>query len=266
MPARLAAALLLLAAVASAGCTDRSGPDAPAGPAGDGLGALRVMAVDQAIRPVAGANVTLTPGALVSVTDGAGEARFDGLAPGSYTVQAQARDHLQAQAAVDVVAGEGASVNLQLVAILRPEPYHETYGFDGFMEAHPGYAGFVAEYVAPGALACRCTWEVEPPQEGLTTFIYEADGNVTAENPSPLYGTVYWEFVGNPQADIRWGHDHFPIRAVFERNSFAQDTQSWTIRLTGGQWVHVNTSFDVYLTTWYNEVPAPDWSFLAGDP
>lgn len=266
--------LLLVAGLVLAGCSD--GPKAK----DDGVlsaledvevdttattGAIRGVVVDDAIRPLAGVNVTLAPGDLTTLTDDAGQFVFEGLPPAVYFVAVHAFGYADSQSSVDVVAGAAASVRVLMNAVYTPVPLHQVHHYEGFMQAFVSFASYAVELVAPGTTGCQCTFTLDPDEEGLTTFIYEADGDVTVENPAPVYGTIYWEFVGNPQTDIRSAHGKFPVYEVFERNSFDAATEDWTVRLTGSQWVHANQKFDLYVTTWYNMVPPEGWSFVNGD-
>lgn len=230
------------------------------------LGAIKGVVVDEAIRPISKANLTLTPGGQVAQTDEGGVFIFEGLAPGTYFVNASATGFSQVQGSADVVAGQVASLKLLVQHIYVPTPRHETVHYQGFMPAYLSFASFVAEIVAPGATGCVCTWELDPDQNGLTTFVYEVIGSSLTENPAPVYGTIYWEFVGEPGTQIMSEHAKFPVYEVIGRDAFSGDTESWIVRVTGSQWIHVNTSYDVYVTMWYNSVPPEGWSFVAGDP
>src|SRR5688572_2997273 len=77
---------LLLAGCSSSPEGDGAGPDfSDLGlDASDTTGLIRGIVVDDAIRPVAGANVTLTPGGQTARTTANGTFGFDGLAAGSY--------------------------------------------------------------------------------------------------------------------------------------------------------------------------------------
>ena len=272
--APLALALALLAVVL-AGCSGEPPAAADGGTLGslDSVevdlsstrGAIKGVVVDDAIRPLAGANLTLTPGGQTKASDANGVLVFEGLEPGVYFVAASLFGHAATQASVDVAAGEAESVRLLLAAVYTPQPYHDVYRYQGFMEAYASFASFAVEVVEPGLLPCTCTWTLDPPQDGLTTFVYEADGTTTADSPLPVYGTIYWEFISMPEDRIMSAHGDFPVYQVFKREEFAGDTQNWTVRLTGSQWVHYNTRFDVFVTVWYNSVPPDGWSFIAGD-
>lgn len=229
-------------------------------------GAIKGVVVDEAIRPVAGANVTLVPGSATVATDESGVFVFDDLEPGTYFLNASLSGYTTVQASADVVAGEIASIKMLVQRVFVPTPRHETMHYEGFMPVFLSAASFVAEVVAPGSTGCTCAWQLEPDQNGLTTFVYEVTGESLAENPAPVYGTIYWEFIGDPGTQIESAHGNFPVYEVMPRDTFANDTTTWTVRVTGSQWVHVNTSYDVYLTLWYNSVPPEGWSFVAGDP
>lgn len=107
-------------------------------------GVLRGVVVDTAVRPLAGANVTVHPGALQAFADGQGRFGFEGLEPGSYVVRAEAVDFIGQQATVTVVAGDDAPtpVVLSLEAVLGTEPYVDAFAWDGYMQCSLIAAGF----------------------------------------------------------------------------------------------------------------------------
>lgn len=274
---RAAPVLAALLGVVFAGCSDGGPPKADPDDALGALdevevdtsvdrGAIKGVVVDEAIRPIAHANLTLTPGGKVAQTDAGGVFVFESLEPGTYFVNASATGFSKVQGSADVTAGQVASLKLMVQRIYVPTPRHETVHYQGFMPAYLSFASFAAEVVAPGSTGCVCTWELEPDQNGLTTFVYEVIGTSLTENPAPVYGTIYWELIGEPGTQIESAHANFPVYEVMARDVFENETESWTVRVTGSQWFHVNTSYDVYVTMWYHSVPPEGWSFVAGDP
>ena len=272
------AVLAAFVAVAMAGCADSPEPE----PAGDDpfaglqdevevtatLGAIVGVVVDQAIRPLANATIALTGQAGNTTTDDQGRFTFGDLEPGTYFLQASARRHEAAQVSVDVVAGEAAIVRILLIAMTSVEPYHTTLNFHGHADPWFGFVSFAAEVIAPGTLGCTCAFEVVP-DPGAVSFTFEAVGtNDIDYSSSPVYGNLYWEFVGDAlgeHQDIRSAHGSFPIYQTFERDSFDNETETWLARITPGQFVHTSMDYDIFLTIWYHE-PMPDgWSFVAGD-
>lgn len=132
----------LLAAFIVAGCAD-GGTAADEGPdfsdldlqASATTGIVRGVVVDEAIRPVAGANVTLTPGGLRTQSTEDGRFGFEGLAPGTYFLSVSRARYNTVQGSADVVAGvaEPPIVRILMVAIPGSAPYVEALAFDGFL-------------------------------------------------------------------------------------------------------------------------------------
>ncbi|HUR62386.1 MAG TPA: carboxypeptidase-like regulatory domain-containing protein [Candidatus Thermoplasmatota archaeon] len=220
--------------------------------------------VDEAIRPVAKATVVLTGKQAITRTDAGGVFIFTGLQPGTYFLAVNATHYVSTQTSVDVKAGEATSARIQVQGSNDPVPYHTTLKFKGNMALYLSFASFVAELLVPNTALCQCTFNVTP-DPAARTFVYEAIGEPATHNPAPVYGTIYWEFIGKDPQDIRSAHGDFPVYEVFQRDSFANETQEWTIRITGSQWVHYNTEYTVFLTTWYHADAPKDWSFVKGD-
>ena len=273
---------VLLAASVLAGCAGGEGdPEAGKGPGSDpfagltedvdvasGKGAIVGVVVDAAIRPLSNATVELTSMGLNSSTDGEGRFVINDLEPGTYFLQATARRHASTQVSVEVLAGEATPVRILLVALETAEPYHTVLHFAGHADPWLGFGSFAVEVIAPGTLGCTCAWNITP-DPGVVGFTFEAIGtNDIDYSASPVYGNLYWEFVGDAlgeNQDIRSSHGSFPLYETFERDSFANETTTWLARITPGLFVHANMDFDLYLTVWYHEPQPEGWSFVAGD-
>jgi len=272
---RVVLALVLLIGVPLfAGCAGKASPDTSGTDAlgslearevdvAAGSGAIKGIVVDEAIRPLAKATVAIQ-GQGTRVTDAIGQFTFTDLKPGVYFLVVNATHYVSTQTSVEVKAGEVATARLQMASSNDPTPYHVVQHFRGNMALYLSFASYALELVVPNSALCTCTFNITA-NDGAKTFIYEATGNPLTHNPAPVYGTIYWEFIGNPQDDIRSAHGDFPVYQVFKRDSFANETTSWTVRLTGSQWVHYNTDFDIYLTTFYYTEAPKDWSFVKGD-
>lgn len=148
----------LLAGTLLAGCSGGASEGGePAEPAFEELGlqatattgVMRGVVVDEAIRPIAGAKVSLTGGTERETTTGAeGIFGFSGLQPGPYFVQVAKPGFVTAQASAEVVAGvaEPPIVKVLLTADPTTAPYVTTYLFEGFIECSFSLiaAGFAA--------------------------------------------------------------------------------------------------------------------------
>jgi hypothetical protein len=149
-----------------AGCAGDGGNDGSSatGPTFDDLdlaptattGILRGIVVDDAIRPVAGATITLQgddPREATSTE--AGTFGFDSLAPGPYFLTVSKPGFLAAQASAEVVAGvaEPPVVKVLLGIDAANQPYVEAYVFSGFIECmtpNVALCGLINDLVAIG--------------------------------------------------------------------------------------------------------------------
>jgi hypothetical protein len=134
----------VVAAIALAGCADKGagaeGSDAAtdgSAPAPDGSGSLVGLVVDDAVRPLADANVTATgpSGTRTTLSDAGGMFRFDGLAPGVYLVDVSKPFYIAHRQAVTVVEGvEPEAARFQLTFEAASVPYANVYKLEGFYE------------------------------------------------------------------------------------------------------------------------------------
>lgn len=134
----------LLAGCATAPADDDAVVIAP------GVGNLQGVVVDQTIRPVAGAEVRLATLNLTGTTDDAGRFTWEGLAPGSYLVEASHPLFDHTQVAVQVVEGEVATAKLQLNRQIFAQPYTTTQAFDGFLVCSVGFFVYASEECGEG--------------------------------------------------------------------------------------------------------------------
>ena len=130
-------------------------------------GSISGVVVDDAIRPLAGVDLTLLTSPARSVaTDADGLFVFEGLDPGLYTLSANAtvadeRRFLGIQTTADVVAGETAKVRIVLPPDLTPQPYHTTYAFDWYDESGVALVDFAVDLF---------TRDVEPVNQTVPPF------------------------------------------------------------------------------------------------
>lgn len=134
-------AILLCGGAALAGCASKAppAPDTSTAPTLSGVtattGGIRGLVVDQAVRPLAGAHVTLAGGA--NKTTGAdGLFNFTNLQPGDYFVQVVKPGYKSVQASATVKAGvvDPPVVKVLLEALSSAQPYLDFFKLDGFYE------------------------------------------------------------------------------------------------------------------------------------
>jgi hypothetical protein len=137
LPALLVAASLLAGCAGSdpeAQAPDADFSDLDLAPTAT-TGIIRGLVVDDAIRPLAGANVSLSPGDKAARTTAEGMFGFSDLAPGTYFLRVSKAGYNDTQASTDVVAGvaEPPIVKVLLAANPAEAPYVETITFNGFL-------------------------------------------------------------------------------------------------------------------------------------
>jgi hypothetical protein len=131
-----AVALFLMAGCAGTGAGDAAA--GPSGGAGNGRGVLNGLVVDDAIRPIGEASVTVTGGGSTANTtsDSSGLFRVEGLAPGAYLVRVSKQFYSSHEQAVVVATGveEPDLVRFQLVFEAASVPFSTVYKYEGFHE------------------------------------------------------------------------------------------------------------------------------------
>lgn len=272
--------LIALAALLLAGCSDpaakTSAGDTP--PQLDlddvevettkALGGLRGVVVDEAIRPIAGANLTLVGTDLAAVSDASGVFTFDNLEPGAYFIDVSAATFLGTQASAEVAAGQVTDVRVLLAADPTPQPSHETLQYDGFMEFMVPFVLFSAEIFTTGELnqsVCQCWWVFQAPGN-VTTVVFELVFN----SASPTGAEMYYQFTENEctEQHIHSKYTTSPYVAHVPREFWqVEGCEAFDIHFgTGTTSAGINQAFKSFVTLW-RDGPAPeDWSISSGSP
>ncbi|MEK6974859.1 MAG: carboxypeptidase-like regulatory domain-containing protein [Candidatus Thermoplasmatota archaeon] len=258
-------AVLLLALTALAGCSgERATEDGLRLADGstlaldgegttDTLGAIAGVVVDEAIRPVPGA-VLATPDGRNATSDDNGVFRLGLLEPGFYALAARATGFLTMQASVEVVAGETATLKVQLVRDIRPQPYLVTYPYDAYMQVWGTIAQWVVEIIVPTPL-CDCTYSFTP-EANATGIVLEAFWDSTTPDPAGL-SEFYWE-IGDPELDwYETGYCTNPCRVQPSMEGFNQGL-TLSVRISGPDaWVAYQQQVHLFSTVFHNG-PVPD--------
>jgi hypothetical protein len=288
----------LLVALALAGCSDGGGgKDDPTFDeldlqVTDTTGLVRGVVVDDAIRPLANATVTLRQPEgrpdLTTRTPDTGIFAFDELPAGTYFLFVARLGYITAQTSADVVAGVREPEIIKVV--LAPDrsfvaPFYEQFVFDGFIECSTGAAaggGYAylsacssseelfpndhfndAQIVSgyPDWVQAEMVWEsTQALSQSLAHNFHYPDGDETdgqkdlsVEGTSPLINTM-----DNATAkEYLEGLD-------FEEGSNLTLRQRIFTRATDGTGpaLTLQQRFTVYVTIFYGYVPPTDWKFI----
>jgi hypothetical protein len=237
------------------------------------LGAISCVVVDETIRPIANATVSLGGVTETSQSASDGSCAFEDLEPGTYFIHASAAGFFDAQQGVEVESGEvtTARIMLQLDPALRP--FANTHKFEGFIEASASIATFAGDLVLELILGesplCRCAY---PFTAGSDTeaFVFEAVWTPNVANPA---GTddLYYEFYPTNDVTLESIKSAFlesPILIHFDRNAtWGGDDGEFMARLTGASfWVDFQQDYQMFITEWHRGQPPTGWSYVNGDP
>lgn len=296
-----AAPVLLLALVALAGCSGGSGAKgAPSASLAPGVGAVHGIVVDEAIRPVVGANVTLQGGGAAEsvATDPEGAFAFEDVAPGSYFLVVRSCCHGLVQSSVEVEAGQVAAPKLQVQRLFAQEPYHETQKFDGFIQCGWAVGGVASStclndythFVGLGYTCNDCehildsrgtNFAVGP---GWQTQVYEMVWDPSAQGTSPEMRLTVSHF---PRPASHWycsGIGPSPLYVRMELGVECEDQQDDPTLVppegeqnmtmfaaaqpddTAPAAMAVSQPFTVFMNFFYYGKPQDGWSFVRGDP
>jgi hypothetical protein len=170
-----------------------------------GLGGIEGVVTDEAIQPLAGANVTLVELEVVTATDTDGSYQFSNVQPGTYTVAVSGPGLLSTQQAVAVSAGRVATLDFVVAHLFTQEAYTQAFELVGFAECGVGWhvtladvQGVTFNSLAACAVPNLVTGEnatndrflhnfyLDPPVE---TVVYEMTWDAGG---SPLGGPELW--------------------------------------------------------------------------
>ena len=264
-----AVAAALLMGVLLAGCSG-GGPDQPGGltvggrsvsvsaAPQAGKGAIAGVVVDEAIRPVAGAEVAVAGEALARSGED-GVFVLDALEPGSIVLTVSAAGYLTVQTSADVVAGGTANVRVLLPRDLRPQPYRVTYSHDGFMQAWGGIAHYFVEDAVPGGTAacdCRVHFPLEP---NATMLVYEAYWDDVVPDPAEQ-AEFYWVVDQGDGPGNDEGYCTSPCVQRVSLRDYDRSVETYA-RLDGADaWPAAQQKFQLFVTVWANGEAPPDWT------
>lgn len=292
---RAIAILALVAGSVLAGCSG-SDPEATSegGPTFDDLGlqatsstgVIRGVVVDDAIRPIAGANVALTGDAAREATStAAGTFGFDDLEPGTYFLSVSKLGYLPTQQSADVVAGvaEPPIVKVQLMVDAANLPYVASYVFSGFTECMTTVfqlCGFLNDVTTDAGLGNQ-THDNTQTKHAVDRVPTWVQSEMVWSSTQALGGTMslmYSWTTDCPDSPFLCDHDvegTSPLLLTADAEDIAQ------IHIGDGEDVYIRTftgsvegtvpagltlqqSFDVYTHVFYGYQPPEGWRFSDG--
>ena len=260
-------------------------------------GGIRGVVVDDAIRPIKGATVTLESTQEAVTTDETGLFVFSGLEAGTYFVKASHPLYDTQQQNVEVVAGvaDPAPVKFLLNRVVLEDPYLITLKFDGFIVCSANVVVGLSEECGEG-VGVPC--EVPPPVgcqrhggqgnnaaqfdftvgPGAATVVVEQVWTATSEAGSEFYSPVSTEWSclpvcqGNRLIELEGAS---PLLGVIDQETLAGEeivpdetvisVFTWASREQNPS-VLLNQPYQTFVTV-SHYMPLPEgWSFVAGSP
>jgi hypothetical protein len=219
--------------------------------------------------PLAGALVDLVTVAQVR-SDDAGRFSFLDLAPGKYSLAAEAEDHSSTTTDVDVTAGTYTRPRLELEALPDPEPYMTVHRLDGYSD--PGVLGL-------NYYSCYCTLEGALDQDGLVEVLLEASID---EHGTPFDGasSFDWGFIatteqssGNESDDDpydsddeveyseSYGYDNSPMRVTIPAEEVVEGAGTFYAQFyPANGLVTFGQPFTAFVSVFYHEGAAEDYT------
>lgn len=267
------AVVTILTLVALSGCSD--GDDATQTPLDPGTppqgSGISGVVVTTTIQPIPGATVESLDTGEVLTTDLFGRFRLD-VEAGSYRLRASAPDHSTVEERVVVRDNETTRARIQLQRLTPAGPFHQTFQFDGRVDAGLGPAdeGSDPAKQALGADGCECSFQF-PVGRNTVALSVEAlwDDSLSPPEQAP---TQYRYNVtsGTGQA---WaaGAGANPLVAHLTSASFSpefafSDHAVLDISLRpDAVWPTVDQTYTIFLTLWEVEGPPEGWSYVHGD-
>lgn len=273
-------AAVLLAALLLAGCANaptapaeiliesappeevRSNETVPAvfEPAAKTRGHIAGVVVDEAIRPIEGAKVSIPGMDLERLSDRDGSFGFVDLHPGPYFMSVEAEGFYPAEAVLTVEAEAFTRAKVVLARIPPPEPYRVMQQFEGYTE-------LTSDPLVGYAFLCtECDFDFYVDRPGLHTVILEAVTDPQVD------GDGFWHdlrpYDGNYGSTISSGTNTGPLRVEVRQDDLgdAEDDRFY-LRLDPESFPAPQTGkrFQVFVTAFYNEGPPTGWSFVSGD-
>lgn len=296
MPDLRALPLLCLLTTFLAGCSDGGGQTQDDGAlvseedfegldATEDTGVIRGVVVDEAVRPIAGAVISIKSIGQNATSAESGAFGFAGLATGTYFLEVGKTGYKSIQVSADVVAGEAQPAITKVLLVADPEmrPFFELVSFEGYLQCS-------VRFVVNALAACSVL-----PQSGDDPFVRLHPTVV----PTFAQSEMIWE---STQAlgdglklqytdDSDGGLDNYVVavggspliisanETLMEEKNVGDEDVGLYIRVFSGSVdgtkppvcppsgpcdgvsVVVNQSFHIYTVLFYNMLPPEGWTF-----
>ncbi len=242
----------------------------------DTTGVLLGVVVDEAVRPISGATVVLTPGGMETETDAEGRFFFDKLEPGTYFLDVSRLGYFPVQMSQDVVAAvEPPVLKVMLKADAASLPYVEVYNFQGFIECMVGIQETPVTTGSSSANPCYLSpnsqnvvdYEVSPPTFAQTEVVW-SPGLGVGESLLVSYSVTDSSHTDG-QNDYAVAEGSSPL--VLSANATQMEDVNvgeMPLRLRvfaggeGGFSIHANEEFEAVTHVFYGFEPPAGWTFV----
>lgn len=193
---------------------------------------------DEALLPLAGAQVAILTSDLVATTDDAGAFAFQNLAAGSYQIAAAALGYSSAAQAVEVIATETTTVNFLLTQVAVPD-----VGWVEILGPHKGFANclFGTPVLAgpcPGASAVdneKSSFRYDDHPNETVSIVGEMRWQQSSAGTARLIGLTlsyvgrpitHWWCWGSGTSPVKWQYDYEENDCITTGRSQQQGTNN----------------------------------------
>lgn len=266
--------VLVVLAVLLAGCGQSAAPDdvvivestddvevesdgTPAVRTGDGL--LSGVVVDEALHTVAGAVVRLPGMDQEKSTDEEGRFAFNGLWPGPYLLEADAKGFDPVEAVVEVKDDATTQVRVELIRRPSEDPYHQTLKFEGYAELASSWT-----FGLTGLDCSPCVFRAMLPDVAEDLIVEATRGSGNTGSPGATGFDVYIRDDGGRMLASSYEDDPAHVRVPGADLDNAT-TLYVEARPSAFLVPDVGISFEVFVTSFHNGRAPEAWSVMGGD-
>lgn len=241
-------------------------------------GVIRGLVVDEAIRPVTGASVTIEGRSESTTTNGGGAFGFDGLAAGTYFLTIVMERYVPLQQGVEVEAGvnDPDPVRVLLNTIPGLAPYVETYQAELFIHLSSHSLGAISPTDDDTPIL---TFDVGAHSTIIQQELTWKPSSPTGEHVR-LYGAalpIDWKVGNEIDRQSAIGGSPLTVRlngTVDDRTAdrfyvgvtAATQLASGPTDVDPAAGLVVNQAFQAFVHVFHNFVPSEDWRFVRDGP